>query len=133
MTIFLVNRFKYKFNQTSFYLFAVVEEKKRSFEICRNQSKMRDDGYDEKNLRVANKKQRSSKFESEAWNCLGPLGKRSGLFLLSLLKRRSEINASASKYKVWKVGQSEEHAIPLNDAISQIFTCKVEEKLKFFC
>ena len=61
LTIFLVHRFKYKFNQASFHLFVVVEEKKQSFEICHNQSKMRDDSYDEKSLKVTSKKQRSSK------------------------------------------------------------------------
>ena len=66
LTIFLVHRFKYKFNQASFHLFVVVEEKKQSFEIRHNQSRMRDDGYDEKSLKVASKKQRSSKLESEA-------------------------------------------------------------------
>ena len=65
LTIFLVHRFKYKFNQASFHLFVVVEEKKQSFEIRRNQSRMRDDGYDEKSLKVVSKKQRSSKLESE--------------------------------------------------------------------
>ena len=88
---------------------------------------MRDDGYDEKSLKVASKKQRSSKLESEAWHCLGPLGERPGPFSLPLLRRWSEISAGASKYKVWKVGQSEEHAIPLNDAISQILHMKSEK------
>ncbi|KAJ9705851.1 hypothetical protein PVL29_003783 [Vitis rotundifolia] len=81
--------------------------------IHHNQSKMRDDGYDKKSLRVASKKQMP--------------------FLLLLLSRWSKINASTLKYKVWKVGQSEEHAIPLNDAINlSNFTCKVREKLKSF-
>ncbi|KAJ9705854.1 hypothetical protein PVL29_003786 [Vitis rotundifolia] len=97
-----------KFNQTSFYLFVDVEQKKPSFEIHHNQSKMRDGGYDEKSLKVASKKQRSSKIESET-------------------RRWSEINVGASKYKVWKVGQSEEHAISLNDAISQNLPVKSEK------
>ena len=86
---------------------------------------MGDDGYDEQ--RVASKKKRSSKIEREAWHCLGPLGERPGPFSLPLLRRWSEINAGASKYKVWKVGQSEEQAIPLNDAISQILHMKSEK------
>ena len=96
---------------------------------------MRDDGYDEKTLRVANKKWRSSMLESEAWHCLGPLGRRPGPFPLPLLRCWSGINVGASKYKVWKVGwSSEQHAIPLNDAISQILTIKsMKIKLKFFC
>ncbi|KAJ9687696.1 hypothetical protein PVL29_016256 [Vitis rotundifolia] len=60
-------------------------------------------------------------------HCLGPLGERDRLFLLSLLRHWSEINAGASKYKVWKVGQSEEYAILLNDAISQILPVKSEK------
>ena len=88
---------------------------------------MRDDGYDEKSLKVVSKKQRSSKLESETWHCLGPLGERSGPFSLPLFRCWSEINAGASKYKAWKVGQSEEHAIPLNDAISQILHMKLEK------
>ena len=86
---------------------------------------MGDDGYDEQ--RVASKKKRSSKIEREAWHCLGPLGERPGPFSLPLLRHWSEINAGASKYKVWKVGQSEEQAIPLNDAISQILPIKSEK------
>ncbi|XP_034702623.1 zinc finger CCCH domain-containing protein 44-like [Vitis riparia] len=105
--------------------FEVVEEKKQSLGIHHNESKMGDDGYDEQ--RVASKKKRSSKIECEAWHCLGPLGERPGPFSLPLLRRWSEINAGASKYKVWKVGQSEEQAIPLNDAISQILPIKSEK------
>ena len=88
---------------------------------------MRDDSYDEKSLKVSSKKQRSSKLESEVWHYLDPLGERLGLFSLPLLRCWSEINVGASKYKVWKVGQSEEHAIPLNDAISQILHMKLEK------
>ncbi|KAJ9687701.1 hypothetical protein PVL29_016261 [Vitis rotundifolia] len=99
MGLMNIQRIVLKFNQTSFYLFVVVEEKKQSFEICHNQSNMRDDSYHEKSLKVASKKQR-------CW---------------------SEINVGASKYKFWKVGQSEEQAIPLNDAISQILPIKLEK------
>ncbi|KAJ9705852.1 hypothetical protein PVL29_003784 [Vitis rotundifolia] len=86
-----------------------------------------DDGYDEKSLKVASKKQRSSKIKNEVWHCLGPLGERPGSFSLPLLRRWSEINANASKHKVWKVGQSKEHAIPLNDVISLILPIKSEK------
>ena len=76
-------------------------------------------------LQVRNKVHLSLKMKHGHY--LGPLGERPRLFLLSLLRYWSEINAGASKYKVWKVGQSEEYAIPLNDAISQILPIKSEK------
>ena len=89
---------------------------------------MRDDGHNEKTLRVENKKQRYLNLNmNHGIIKVLLLSKRPGPFSLPLLRRWSKINAGASKYKVWKVGQSEEHAIPLNDVISQISPIKWEK------
>ncbi|WKA00482.1 hypothetical protein VitviT2T_018831 [Vitis vinifera] len=76
-----------------------------------------------------NEKKTSSEPECEAWHCLGPLGERPGPFSPALLKIWSELNLGASRYKVWKVGHSPEEAIPLGDALCQLFPEKSKKNL----
>ena len=76
-----------------------------------------------------NEKKTSSEPECKAWHCLGPLGERPGPFSPALLKIWSELNLGASRYKVWKVGHSPEEAIPLGDALCQLFPEKLKKNL----
>ncbi|KAA8536610.1 hypothetical protein F0562_029088 [Nyssa sinensis] len=62
--------------------------------------------------------------ESCEWHCLGPNGERKGPYSMSLLKCWSETTTFALKFKVWKMGQSEESAVPLSDAIRLVFPGK---------
>lgn len=61
------------------------------------------------------------KFEdpkTPVWLCIGTNGEAKGPYSLAFLKHWKEIIPNSSEYKVLKIGQSEENAIPLNDAIN---------------
>ncbi|XP_057977660.1 uncharacterized protein At5g08430-like isoform X2 [Malania oleifera] len=58
---------------------------------------------------------------SSIWYCIGPYGKTKGPYSLSLLKRWVDCSSYASKFKVWKMGESQEKAISLTKIMSQIF------------
>ena len=71
---------------------------------------------------VTNEKKTSPESsKSEAWHCLGPLGERPGPFIPGLLKLWNELNQGAKRYKVWRVGHTPEEAIPLAEALAQLF------------
>ncbi|PRQ24427.1 putative GYF domain-containing protein [Rosa chinensis] len=67
---------------------------------------------------------------SDLWYCMSPLGEMRGPYKLSLLKLWSVSSGNELRYKVWRVGQSKEEAIFLNDAIHGNFpTCRNASKL----
>lgn len=76
-----------------------------------------DDNEQEANIQ--SQKQTVENPENCIWHCVGPYGEKRGPYSMSLLKRWSEAYPCASKFNVWKTGQSETEAILLTDALRQ--------------
>ncbi|KAK9286674.1 hypothetical protein L1049_015075 [Liquidambar formosana] len=79
---------------------------------------------DEQTPVVAIGKQTLEDQESSIWHYVGPRGETKGPYSMSLLKRWSNSSSYALKCKVWKIGQSQEQAILMGDALHQIFPRK---------
>ncbi|KAL7205708.1 hypothetical protein ACSBR2_018604 [Camellia fascicularis] len=80
-----------------------------------------DDDDDNDGSRVAIGKQKLEDEDTSVWHCMGQSGERHGPHSLSMLKHWGEISPFALKFKVWKVGQSEDNAISLSNALLRFF------------
>ncbi|KAF5951976.1 hypothetical protein HYC85_009920 [Camellia sinensis] len=80
-----------------------------------------DDDDDNDGSRVALGKQKLKDEDASVWHCMGQSGERHGPHSLSMLKHWGEISPFALKFKVWKVGQSEDNAISLSNALLRFF------------
>lgn len=56
--------------------------------------------------------------ESPLWFCIGRNGRKNGPYSLSLLKRLRDNSPCASMFKVWRVDQSQDNWITLEEAVA---------------
>ncbi|MED6106830.1 hypothetical protein PIB30_008217 [Stylosanthes scabra] len=78
-----------------------------------------DDDEGDANIADITKRKVVENPEVPVWHCMGPQGERAGPYSMSILKCWSP--ATSVEFKVWRVGQGEEEAISLTDALRKHF------------